>query len=683
MKLHHVPFSAKVRRYKHLAKKVNRLLKGGAFQLLPGTERRNLLTKLRQRLRGIGHLLPQARLRESLAGIAILLGTAAADPLAAQTFAPTVTSPFGIISGMTYGYPGLGDVDGDADLDLVVFSYDQNTYEPGLYFYPNLGVPQVALFTADNLEVDPFGLQDGGSNAMPIFVDIDNDGDLDLFAGNLYTGGFTFQENTGMVTDPAYAVPVTNPFGLTATPPFNFATAADIDNDGDTDLLGGGYYGNLYYFENTGTTENPAFDLPVTNPFGIQTAALVAVPHLTDLDGDGDYDLLFMSYGYTTQVFYAENVGTPETPAFDTPVPDPFGISANGFDVVIPSSADMDSDGDVDVFIFEYYGNVTFYYENLTIDLPNAPFSSDNVVNVLEDELLDFDPSDFIFLDGDAGDDLQAVQITSLPAKGSLTLGVTPVTPNQIIQFLDIPSLQFEPDANENGMMYADFQFKVYDGGLWSADDYTMSINVQPVNDAPTTQDAAVTGIKNMDFIFAQTDFPFADIENDAFSSFKIITLPAKGTLKIGGTNAAAGQELASAQIGTLTFTPLPGEFGLPYTGFGFKVSDGQGYSPLATMTVNIQESSASHDERLDASLKLSPNPVAALLQLSVEATQPLQSPEVLVLDALGREIKRDVLAGSSQVFDYQLDVSGFAAGFYFIKIQSDGKTAMLKFVKA
>ncbi|MBK9014816.1 MAG: hypothetical protein IPM82_12475 [Saprospiraceae bacterium] len=100
----HVPFSAQVRRYKHLAKKVSRLLKDGTFQLLSLREKRTLLTKLQDRLKRIGHLMPQSRLKGALAGIALLLGTALN---CAQTFSPVVISPFGIASGSTCGYSTL------------------------------------------------------------------------------------------------------------------------------------------------------------------------------------------------------------------------------------------------------------------------------------------------------------------------------------------------------------------------------------------------------------------------------------------------------------------------------------------------------------------------------------------------------------------------------------------------
>ncbi|NYT26784.1 MAG: FG-GAP repeat protein [Candidatus Thiodubiliella endoseptemdiera] len=43
--------------------------------------------------------------------------------------------------------------------------------------------------------------------------------------------------------------------GITSSP-----TLADIDGDGDLDLVVGEYYGTLKYYQNTGTTSNPAYE---------------------------------------------------------------------------------------------------------------------------------------------------------------------------------------------------------------------------------------------------------------------------------------------------------------------------------------------------------------------------------------------------------------------------------------
>lgn len=680
MHAQNLPFSAQLRRYKHLAKKVNRHLKAGTLHLLSTAEQKRLLSKLQERLKRIGHLVSQPKLKGALAGIALLLGTAVSNQASGQTFAPAVSNPFGM-GGPTAGYHNFADLDGDGDLDLVVNAYDYYSEQVNFQFFENSGAAQSPAFTADNYLTDPFGIEPG-TLAQPIFVDIDNDGDLDLFSGDLYNASFKFQENIGSSDAPNFAPPTINPFGLASTAYFNFATAADLDADGDIDILGGGLYGTLQFFENEGTSSAPSFGSPQANPFGISTAGVIVIPHLSDLDGDGDYDLLYMTYpGF--QINYIENTGSASSPVFGTSIPNPFGIDAAGLEIPVPSSADIDGDGDMDVLIADYYANNVLYYENLNINVELPPSASDNSVTMMEDGLYLFAPADFNFVDGNAGDALSAVQITELPSNGVLKLGSTVVNGNQIILANELPNLIFDSDPNEFGDDYASFKFKVSDGGLWSQDDYVMSINVTAVNDAPVSQNAEVTGAKNIPFFFEAADFPYTDVEGDAFSGINILTLPVKGNLNLGGNAVTAGQNITAAEVGSLTFTPLPSEFGAAYASFDFQVTDGSAFSVASTMTINVLESSANADRLLQANVTLSPNPVTDVLNLRLVSEAPLGQFSIELFDAVGQKMVSNQLDSNAQTFDYQINTSSLASGFYFVKIEANGKALMKKFVKS
>ncbi len=96
--------------------------------------------------------------------------------------------------------------------------------------------------------------------------------------------------------------------------------------------------------------------------------------------------------------------------------------------------------------------------------------------------------ADFGFSDVNVGDSLQSVTVTTLETLGALKLNGVDVTLNQVISAADITAgkLTYSPVANGNGTGYASFGFKVSDGILSSASAYTMTLNVTPVNDAPT-----------------------------------------------------------------------------------------------------------------------------------------------------------------------------------------------------
>ena len=119
---------------------------------------------------------------------------------------------------------------------------------------------------------------------------------------------------------------------------------------------------------------------------------------------------------------------------------------------------------------------------------PNTlPSASNGTVTTNEDNAHTFTASEFNFSDAD-GDTLSNVRIVTLPAsgKGTLALSGTPVTANQVVAATNIGTLAYTPPANANGTGYASFTFKVSDGTAESAADYTMTINVTAVNDAPT-----------------------------------------------------------------------------------------------------------------------------------------------------------------------------------------------------
>ena len=71
-----------------------------------------------------------------------------------------------------------------------------------------------------------------------------------------------------------------------------------MDGDGDMDALLGSHYGTLQYFENTGTAASPIFveRTGVANPLdGVDVGSFV-VPAVADIDNDGDFDIFLAKY---------------------------------------------------------------------------------------------------------------------------------------------------------------------------------------------------------------------------------------------------------------------------------------------------------------------------------------------------------------------------------------------------
>jgi len=159
---------------------------------------------------------------------------------------------------------------------------------------------------------------------------------------------------------------------------------------------------------------------------------------------------------------------------------------------------------------------------NTTItDNDSRPTTANHTVSTDEELPLTFAVTDFPFADADIADSLQSVTITTLPTAGVLTLGGIAVTPGQIIPAGQIGTLVFTSVANENGIGYATFGFTVSDGTN-SSDPAVMTIDVQPVNDAPqfNTLDDAPTFIEGGAAVVLDGDATISDIELDAIDNY-------------------------------------------------------------------------------------------------------------------------------------------------------------------
>jgi uncharacterized repeat protein (TIGR01451 family) len=137
-------------------------------------------------------------------------------------------------------------------------------------------------------------------------------------------------------------------------------------------------------------------------------------------------------------------------------------------------------------------------------DLNDAPTAANNTVSINEDTAYSFTTANFGFMDQDAGNTLQKVQITELPLQGSLALSGAAVTLNQEISADDIAlsKLTFTPTSNTSGEPYTTFQFKVHDGTDYSVSAYTMTVNVLNTSACDAATCEPVTPIPGVEVTF-------------------------------------------------------------------------------------------------------------------------------------------------------------------------------------
>jgi hypothetical protein len=357
-------------RFRRLYFRIKRFLSEGLFFQLSLFERTRLLNKFKLFYKRL--LKEQFSLGIKVAGITLAFTLICSAVNAQGTYIEKTgeENPLGgklnPFSGLLMGEkiaPAFVDIDNDGDKDLFV----GDTLGTIKYF-KNAGNNTFQLQAGSN---NPFNGVDVGSDAKPAFVDIDEDGDLDCFIGE-YDGTINYYRNDGDVSGPVFNLVsgADNPLngidvGYNSAPAFT-----DIDNDSDLDLFIGVKYGFIKYYENTSEGENISFiertgeDNPADSLFDFSSTVA-----FSDIDDDGDFDF-FMGdkYGFIRQF---ENTGNASAAVFE----EKEGLNNIFFDEDMgfnstPVFIDFDGDSDFDALIGNREGKLNYYNNEGT---PGSP----------------------------------------------------------------------------------------------------------------------------------------------------------------------------------------------------------------------------------------------------------------------------------------------------------------------
>ena len=118
------------------------------------------------------------------------------------------------------------------------------------------------------------------------------------------------------------------------------------------------------------------------------------------------------------------------------------------------------------------------------------------------------------------------------------------------------------------------------------------TLTIRSSDNPPTASDGTAATRPGQAYAFQVQDFGYRDPDGDALAHVTVVTLPAQGTLELGGTPVTAGARIPQARIasGDLTFTPEPGEKGEPYASFTFTVNDGSADSAASyTLALDVR----------------------------------------------------------------------------------------------
>jgi len=163
--------------------------------------------------------------------------------------------------------PVLIDYDADGLLDIVVGNagyYELagvvSQLKSTLTVFKNSGTADTPVFNLVSIDYANLSEEFGFDFMHPAFGDLDNDGDTDMLLGD----GEGFVHYFKNIAEPQSAANFSLAFGRFGgidvgqrAAPFLF----DVDEDSLLDLVVGTRNGNINYFKNTGTKEEPSFEL--------------------------------------------------------------------------------------------------------------------------------------------------------------------------------------------------------------------------------------------------------------------------------------------------------------------------------------------------------------------------------------------------------------------------------------
>jgi gliding motility-associated-like protein len=200
----------------------------------------------------------------------------------------------------------------------------------------------------------------------------------------------------------------------------------------------------------------------------------------------------------------------------------------------------------------------------------NAPVAVTDNYNVNEGATLTVPVPGVLNNDYDAdGNSITAIKVTN-PSHGTLTFNAN-------------GSFSYTHDGSETTSDA--FTYKANDG-TYDSNTVTVSISINPVNDKPVVSDISASVNEDNVLSFAAVNFTsaYTDADGNALTKIIIKSLPANGTLKLSGVNVGLNDEILTANISNLTFTPSANWNG--NTSFSWNGFDGTVY---AQSDANVQ----------------------------------------------------------------------------------------------
>lgn len=237
------------------------------------------------------------------------------------------------------------------------------------------GITEEADGRSYQLKTEAFlqeSMLDVGEAAVPAFMDLDADGDLDMLLGSFglpaeegFYGSLWMYENTGTAAAPSFLFKTSDYLDLRAN---NFLGISpqfiDFNRDGNTDLLlvatePERLQRKAYLLLNqAGANEAPRFTPEQIEEIPLSLSAEDS-PTFYDVSGDGLPDLLLGSFDGSLR--YYLNSGTAESPQFELQSSAYLGLGLDNYRrPLIPSVGDLTGNGRADLLLADGTGSLRY-----------------------------------------------------------------------------------------------------------------------------------------------------------------------------------------------------------------------------------------------------------------------------------------------------------------------------------
>jgi hypothetical protein len=271
----------------------------------------------------------------------------------------------------TGSLPVFFDVDGDGLEDLLVSNFHRYipvlSKESIIAYYQNTGTstaPEFTLIDNNYLNLNQQGL---GLRITPTFGDLDDDGDEDMIIGR-ENGRLTYVENIASGATASFDVMGAvdledNTATIMDVGEYCSPQIFDLDDDGLLDIVAGNRTGELKFFKNIGTLNSPIFEL-VNDSLGYVDLSGTevtgySVPHFFRKN-----DTTFLFAGAQDGfIHYFDDIDGNLSPG------DSFNMVSNTYSSIdveaysFPCIIDIDNDGYMDLFVGQDLGGV-FHLED-------------------------------------------------------------------------------------------------------------------------------------------------------------------------------------------------------------------------------------------------------------------------------------------------------------------------------